>query len=205
MRSGTIGTLYLQNHGNIKSDIWANMTIINPCKSVHNRDKWYQSSFKNFQSIIQQHDKLFKPNEKETLWAQLVVWRVRLDRVDRGGETRSCHLVLWFKNHEYSTLTWKDWSYYQSISSEFRYDFKKVLGTQNRLTHGLPSTHCFLRLNLIKEIFNIVFYTHTHTNMHLTINMASNIPKPNIHLSYLSTKPSIHLSWRLFQGNNKSW
>ena len=90
------------------------------------------------------------------------------------------------------------------MSSEFRYDFKKVLGTQNRLTHGLPSTHCFLRFNLIKEMFNIVFYTHTHTNMHLTINMASNIPKPNIHLSYLSTKPSIHLSWHLIQGNNKS-
>ena len=122
-----------------------------------------------------------------------------------GWRNKELPPSLWFKNHEYSTLMWKDWSYYQSMSSEFRYDFRKVLGTQNRLTHGLPSTHCFLRLNLIKEMFNIVFYTHTHTNMHLTINMASNIPKPNIHLSYLSTKPSIHLSWCLFQGNNKSW
>ena len=89
---------------------------------------------------------------------------------------------------------------------EFRYDFGKVLGTQNHSTYGLASSHCVLHLNLIKGMFNIVFYTHTHThtNMHLKINMASNILKPNIHLSCLSTKPSIHLSWRLIQGNNKS-
>ena len=31
--------------------------------------------------------------------------------------------------------------------------------------------------------------------MHLTINMASNIPKPNIHLSCLHIKPSIHLPY----------
>ena len=31
--------------------------------------------------------------------------------------------------------------------------------------------------------------------MHLTINMASNIPKPNIHLSCLHIKPSINLPY----------
>ena len=35
-------------------------------------------------------------------------WGVRLDRVDWGKEIRSRHLVLWSRNHEYSTLTWND-------------------------------------------------------------------------------------------------
>ena len=39
------------------------------------------------------------------MWAQCVIWRVHLDRVDLGRETRSHHLVLWFMNHEYSALT----------------------------------------------------------------------------------------------------
>ena len=112
-----------------------------------------------------------------------------------GAKKRSRHLVLWSRNHKYGSLTWKDRSSYQSISSEFRYDFGKVLGTQNRPTRGSASIHYILCLNLIKGMFNIAFYTHTHTNMHLTINMASNIPKPNIHLSCSSTKPSIHLSY----------
>ena len=47
-------------------------------------------------------------------------------------------------------------SYYQSMSSEFRYSFRKVLGTQNNLTLGLASSHCVLCLNPIKSIFNII-------------------------------------------------
>ena len=66
------------------------------------------------------------------------------------------------------------------MGSKFRYGDGKVLGTQPHPTHGLASSHCVLRLNLIKGMFNIVSYahihTHTHTNMHLTVNMASNIP-----------------------------
>ena len=84
-----------------------------------------------------------------------MVWGVNLGRLDRGGEKRSRHLVLWSRNHEYSALTWKDWSYYQSMGSEFRYNFGKVLGTQNCLTRGLASTYYVLRLNPIKGIFNI--------------------------------------------------
>ena len=82
------------------------------------------------------------------------------------------------RSHLHSALTWKVWSYYQSMGSEFRYDFKKVLGTQNRPTSGSASTYHVLRLNLNKDIFNIAFFTHTRTKIHLTIDMASIIPKP---------------------------
>ena len=60
------------------------------------------------------------------------------------------------------------------MSLEFRYGFTKALGTQNRPTCGSVSTRCILRRNNIKDTLNIAFYTHTHTNMHLTINMVSN-------------------------------
>ena len=41
------------------------------------------------------------------------------------------------------------------MGSKFRYDFGKALGTQNRSTYGSASTHCVLRLNLIKGVLNI--------------------------------------------------
>ena len=66
-------------------------------------------------------------------------------------------------------------------------------------------SHVLISLKECSTLYSILTHTHTHTNIHLTINMASNIPKPNIHQSCLSTKPSIHLSWHLIQGNNKSW
>ena len=63
--------------------------------------------------------------------------------------------------------------YYQSTCPEFRYGDGKVLGTQPHPTHGSASTQCVLRLNLIKDIFNIVILnSHTHTSIHLAINMA---------------------------------
>ena len=93
------------------------------------------------------------------------------------AEKMSRHLVLWSRNHEYIALMWKGRSYYQSMGLEFRYGDGKVLGTQPYQTHESTSNHCVLHLSLIKGIFNIVFYnTHTHTNMHLTINMVSNVP-----------------------------
>ena len=52
---------------------------------------------------------------------------------------------------------------------EFRYDFGKVLGTQNRQTRRSASTYCVLRLNPIKGTFNICTLTHTHTSIHLSI------------------------------------
>ena len=61
------------------------------------------------------------------------------------------------------------------MRSKFRYDFRKVLGTQNRPTCGSTFAHYVLRLNLIKDTFNIAFYTHTHTHtqahtsLHLSI------------------------------------
>ena len=82
-----------------------------------------------------------------------------------GGENIcNCHLVLWPRNHVYGALTWKDWFYYHSKASEFRYGFGKVLSTRNRPTHGLAFSHCVLCLNLNKGMFKIVFYTHTHTH-----------------------------------------
>ena len=103
------------------------------------------------------------------LWAQRAVGATFFGEYTSAKWTEaekkmSFHLVLWSRNHEYSTLTLKDRSYYQSMGSEFKYDFGKVLGTQNCSTRGLASTFCVLRLNLIKGIFDIAFYTHTHTH-----------------------------------------
>ena len=52
--------------------------------------------------------------------------------------------------------------YYQSMCSDFRYKDEKVLGTQSRLSHGSTFTHYVLRLNLIKDIFNIYHSRLTH-------------------------------------------
>ena len=93
-----------------------------------------------------------------------------------------------------------------------RYGLGKVLGTQNRPTLRLASHHCVLCLNPIKSILNIAILTYTHTNIYLTIKMASNIPNDLIiHLSCLLIKayhtsnhayhhiidPNIHLAWYL--------
>ena len=43
----------------------------------------------------------------------------------------------------------------ESIGTEFRYNFGKVLDTQNHPTHGPTSIHCVLCLNPIKGTFNI--------------------------------------------------
>ena len=124
---------------------------------------------------------------KSPLWAQRMMCGEYTSAAWIKAEKRSPHLVLCSRNHEYSTFMWKGQSYYQSMCLTFRYEDGKVLGTQPHPTRGLASNHCVLCLNLIKGMFNIVSYTHTHINMHLTINMASNVPKPKIHLSFLST------------------
>ena len=65
----------------------------------------------------------------------------------------------------------------KNIGLKLRYGLEKVLGTQNCPTLKLTSSHCILCLNPIKGTLNIVILnSHTHTNIHLTINMASNIP-----------------------------
>ena len=68
-------------------------------------------------------------------------------------------------------------SYYQNMGLEFRYGFGKVLGTQNHPTHGSTSSHCVLHLNLITGMSNIVFYTYTYSNIHLSIQHDINHPK----------------------------
>ena len=45
----------------------------------------------------------------------------------------------------------------RDMGLEFRYGYRKVLGTQNRPTLGLASSHCILCLNPIKYILNIAF------------------------------------------------
>ena len=88
----------------------------------------------------------------------------------RRRKTRSRHLVLLSRNYEYSAFTLKkDWSCYQSMSLEFRYDFGEVLGTQNFLTCRSASIYCVLCLNPIKGTFNICTLTRTHTSIHLSI------------------------------------
>ena len=95
---------------------------------------------------------------------------------------------------------------------KFRYGDEKVLGTQPNPTRGLAFTHCILRLNLIKSIFNIVIldslslsHTHTHTRIHLSKQHGISFPNPSIHLSRISyQKPSIHLSCFSIQNTSKA-
>ena len=65
----------------------------------------------------------------------------------------------------------------RDMSSELRYDYGKVLGTQNHPTLRLASSHCVLQPNPIKGMSNIVYLNHARASIHLKINMASNIPK----------------------------
>ena len=47
-----------------------------------------------------------------------------------------------------------------------------MLGTQPYPTHRSVSTHCVPNPNLIKGSSNMLFYTHRHSNMHLSFNTA---------------------------------
>ena len=88
------------------------------------------------------------------------------------------------------------------MDSEFRYDFRKVLGTQNYSTRESASTHCVLRLNLIKYTFNIAFYTHTHTLAYIKHGIKH--PKTLTYIYHTShIKSSIHLSCILSKQANK--
>ena len=85
--------------------------------------------------------------------------------------------------------------YYQSMCLEFRYGDEKVLDTQPYLTHESASTHCVLRLNLIKGVLNtciIESHTHTHTQTHTSIHLANNMasyhPKPQHTWYYIISK-----------------
>ena len=110
----------------------------------------------------------------------------------QGKECRSRHLVLWSRNHEYNVR--KDlWSYYQSMGSKFRYALGKMLGTQDRLTLRLASHHCVLRPNLIKNMFNTYIYTHTHANIHLSIQ--------SWHHSSQNTYPFLKQKRAKYKGN----
>ena len=142
------------------------------------------------------------------MWAQRMVWGVCLDRVDWSEEnTRSCHLVLWSRNYEYSALTWKDQFYYQSMSLEFRYGLEKVLGTQNYPTHWSASTHCVLHLNSIKSTFDIASsHTYTHTSIHLSIQHG--ISSQDLTFIYYAHQPTLayvyhDISCYLIQGSKQ--
>ena len=77
------------------------------------------------------------------------------------------------------------------MGSELRYGFGKVLGIQNCPTLRLASHHCVLCLNPIKGTLNTCFkLTHT-LNIHLAINMASNIPN---HTSIMLANKTYHTS-----------
>ena len=62
-----------------------------------------------------------------------------------------------------------------------------MLVTQLHSTRGSASTYCVLCLNLIKDLSNIVIHTHTHTSIHLAINMTFHPKNPIIHLSWQLT------------------
>ena len=120
---------------------------------------------------------------------------LKLSLVDTGGCLRSCHLVIWFRNHEYSVLSRKDlWSYYQSMGLEFRYPLGKVLGTQDRPTLRLASHHYVLCLNLIKSIFNICIYTHTHTHYHTSKHTIWHLYPKTTYLSIYPNKRELNIS-----------
>ena len=89
--------------------------------------------------------------------------------------------------------------YYQSTCPEFRCRDGKVLGTQPHLTHRSASTQCVLRLNLIKDILNIVIL-NSHTHQHTSRNQHGIfIPNPSIHKSWHRNKhkPRAKTSWQI--------
>ena len=72
-----------------------------------------------------------------------------------------------------------------------------MLGTQPHSTCRSTSTHCILRLNLVKGKFNIVILdSHTHTSIHLSKQNGISSPNPSIHLSCNS--------YHHIQGNNQT-
>ena len=59
--------------------------------------------------------------KKEDIWPVPMAWlswarmgfTSGMDTCGHNGKCRSCHLVIWSKNHEYSVISMKDhWSYY---------------------------------------------------------------------------------------------
>ena len=77
----------------------------------------------------------------------------------------------------------------RDMGLELRYSLRKVLSIQNCSTLRLASSHCVLCFNPIKGTLNIVILTHTHTSIHLTINMASNIPNHTSIILIITPKP----------------
>ena len=67
------------------------------------------------------------------------------------------------KNHKYSALTCKDQSYYQSMSSKFRYGDRKVLGTNpTRPVGQLPVIVSYFLISLKTHLTLLSILTHTH-------------------------------------------
>ena len=78
--------------------------------------------------------------------------------------------------------------YYQSMCPEFRYGDEKMLGTQSHPTCDSTSIHYVLRLNLIKDTFNIYHSRLTHILAHIQQTTWHHIiPNPIIHLSCISS------------------
>ena len=121
----------------------------------------------------------------------------RILTIGHDVDTRgSRHLVFTMVQEPYIQHLFEEGPlfYYQRYEFGVKvYSLGKVLGTQNHPTLRLASFHCFLYLNPIKGTFNIASIL-THTRIHLTINMASIIQKPN-HSSIIAYHhPSIHQS-----------
>ena len=115
----------------------------------------------------------------------------------RQRKKMSCHLVLQFRNHEYSaplcgrtsltTRVWV-WSLYMILG---RCQAPKTTRPVGRL----PLIVSYV-LILLKAYSTLHLNTHTHTKAYIYAYNMTFHPKPNIHLSCLSTNsnPSIHLS-----------
>ena len=127
--------------------------------------------------------------------------RIHLTRMDQGKEKMESPPRLGLGTI-YIVPFMERQIYYQSTCLEFRYEDGKVLGTQ--LVDQLPLIVSYV-LILVKAHSILLFQTHTHTSIHLAINMTFSSPNPNIHLSYIShLKPSIHLSCNLYQTISKA-
>ena len=87
------------------------------------------------------------------------------------------------KNHKYSALTCKDQSYYQSMSSKFRYGDRKVLGTNpTRPVGQLPVIVSYFLISLKTHLTLLSILTHTLAYIQQSIWHQSS-QNPNIHLS----------------------
>ena len=131
------------------------------------------------------------------MWAQCVIWGVRLNRVNRGGETRSRHLVLWFRNLNIALLRRRtDLTARVQVRSLCTILGRCQAPKTARPVGQLPLivSYILILLRAHSTLHLKHTHTHTHTNIHLSIQ--HNISGKNWPLPFLKKQSSILPSFR---------